>query len=216
MVDGSQTPALFEGVMGDHPSKLTAGLMSAFRAHFRGGERAGKLHGGGRKNKVGRCFTKPVKGELGGQGKSHGQSRILVFLYGIREKSCNKGGFSWVRIPVAFPVTPIQPSLHLGQPRLDGMAGGGPALQRMVVSISAGRRIFFCLPGRWKAALWLAKAGLKDAQLLCVNWSSQAKGVFNRGESCCECSGDYPPQGLKIAELKHSDNWQMCLEVTRG
>lgn len=100
--------------------------------------------------RVGRCFTKPVKGELRGQGKSYSQSRILVFLYGIREKSYNKGGFSWVRIPVAFPVTPIQPSLHLEQPRLDGMAGGGPALQRMVVSISAGRRIFFAFLGDGK------------------------------------------------------------------
>ena len=75
---------------------------------------------------------------------------------------------------------------------------------------------YFCLPRRWKAALWLVKAGLKEAQLLCVNWFSQAKGVFNRAESCSKCGSDHPPWGPKIAKLKHRDTWQMCLEVTRG
>jgi len=37
---------------------------------------------------------------------------------------------------------------------------------------------YFCPPGRLKAALQLAKAGLEEDQLLRVNRSSQAKGVW--------------------------------------
>lgn len=48
MDDGNQTPALFERLVGDPPSKLTTSLVSTFRAGVRGGERAGGLSGGDR------------------------------------------------------------------------------------------------------------------------------------------------------------------------
>lgn len=58
-----------EGVTGDHPSKLTAGLMSAFRAHFRGGERAERVHGGGRNNKGWKVFYKACERRIEGTGE---------------------------------------------------------------------------------------------------------------------------------------------------
>lgn len=84
-----------------------------------------------------------MKGVLKGQEESQGKSRILASLYGIREESCNKGGFSRVQIPVAFPVLPVQPSLGQGSPGWGRcMARGGPALQKRVASISAEEGIF--------------------------------------------------------------------------
>jgi len=68
MADGNQTPAQFEKLMGDHPSKLTAGLVSTFRALFRGGERAGRLPGGGRSNNDQKVFNKACEKIIAGTG----------------------------------------------------------------------------------------------------------------------------------------------------
>lgn len=91
------------------------------------------------------------------------------------------------------------------------MAEAGPALQEKSAQYFC-RKKDVLLSWEMESSFVVVKAGLEEAQLLCVNWSAQAKGVFNRAENCC----GHPPRGLKRAKLKHRVTWQMCLEVTRG
>lgn len=148
MADGNQTPALFERLMGDHPSKLTAGLVPTFRARFGEGERAGTLPGGGRNNKGCKEFNKACEGRIEGMG---GVTRPEQNPWlSLQEPSCNRGGFCWVQIPVP----PIPPPFCLGQPRVGQMAWQGVDLHyRKWWPVFLQEEGYFCPPGRWKADL---------------------------------------------------------------